>query len=64
VLPAVVFHGIFVATVGLLISFLPVEEKKLITLQLPVLYSAVNLSRELLHDYYLTNFKVFDALGF
>jgi hypothetical protein len=51
VLPAVVFHGIFVATVGLLISFLPVEEKKLITVQLPVLYSALNLSRELLHDY-------------
>jgi hypothetical protein len=39
VLPAFVIHSIFVATVGLLISFLPVEEKKLITLQLPVRYS-------------------------
>ncbi len=62
-LPAVVFHGIFVATVGLLISSLPVEEKKLITLQLPVHYSAENLNDELLFDYYLTTSKAIIVLG-
>jgi hypothetical protein len=36
-LPASVFHGIVLATEGLLIYFLPVEENRLITLHRPVI---------------------------